>query len=59
MNYEPERLRNTMSRNYITNRYQTYPRRKTTKGIRENVEDNKPQHKHKPAMIIEITHEAL
>ena len=38
MNYEPERLRNTMSRNYITNRYQTYQRRKTTKGIRENVE---------------------
>ena len=46
MNYEPERLRNTMSRNYITNRYQTYQRRKTTKGIRENLEDNKPQYKH-------------
>ena len=43
MNYESERLRNTMSQNYITNRYQ---RCKTTKGIRENVEDNKPQYKH-------------
>jgi len=59
MKYEPERLPNTMSRNYITNRYQTYQRRKTTKGIRENVEDNKPQYKHYPATILETTHEAL